>query len=124
MTGPPRDSAPLWSFRSLESCRLQGLGVRRTRTFIVRLCEIDGTRSIIQAMISMAKALDTQVVAEGVEREEQMEVLKEMGCDFLQGFLLSRPIPPLAIPELLNGGHPLLAAPRGFSQAVEEYSGA
>jgi len=89
------------------------------RTFIERLCELDGTRCIVQAMISMAKALDMRVVAEGVEREDQVEVLREMKCDYLQGFLFSRPILPGAIPPLLEGPHPLLADP----SVVEQYNG-
>lgn len=79
------------------------------RTFIERLCAIEGTRSIVQATISMAKALDMRVVAEGVEFEEQLDVLMSMGCDYLQGFLLSRPIPPVAVPRILESSHPLLA---------------
>jgi EAL domain-containing protein (putative c-di-GMP-specific phosphodiesterase class I) len=79
------------------------------RTFTERLCEVDGRRSIVQAMTSMAKALNMRVVAEGVELEEQLEALKEMGCDFLQGFLLSRPVPPSNIPRILEHRHPLLA---------------
>jgi diguanylate cyclase (GGDEF)-like protein/PAS domain S-box-containing protein len=78
------------------------------RTFTERLCEVDGSRSIVQAMISMAKALNMRVVAEGVELEEQLEVLKEMRCDYLQGFLLSRPVPPGNIPRMLEHCHPLL----------------
>jgi diguanylate cyclase (GGDEF)-like protein/PAS domain S-box-containing protein len=78
------------------------------RAFTERLCEADGSRSIVQAMISMAKALNMLVVAEGVESEEQLEVLKEMGCDYLQGFLLSRPVPPRNIPGILEHHHPLL----------------
>jgi diguanylate cyclase (GGDEF)-like protein/PAS domain S-box-containing protein len=94
------------------------------RTFTERLCEVDGSRSIVQAMISMAKALNMRVVAEGVELEEQLEVLKEMGCNYLQGYLLSRPIPPNAIPDVMHGRHPLLADRCGASKLVEEYSGA
>jgi diguanylate cyclase (GGDEF)-like protein/PAS domain S-box-containing protein len=94
------------------------------RTFTDRLCEIDGTRTIVRAMISMAKALNMKVVAEGVELEEQLPVLMEMGCDYLQGFLLSRPILPIAIPEILRRRHPLLACRREFFHAVEGYSGA
>jgi len=78
----------------------------------------------VQAMISMAKALNMRVVAEGVESEEQLGVLKEMGCDYIQGFLLSRPIPPTAIPPLLEGRHPLLAESRQVALLVGEYSGA
>ena len=73
--------------------------------------------------MAMAKALNMRVVAEGVELEEQLEALKEMGCDYLQGFLLSRPIPPVAIPEVINGRHPLLADLRELSSVAEEYGG-
>jgi len=51
------------------------------RTFTERLCAEDGTRSIVEAILSMAKALGMRVVAEGVEQEEQMVMLAEMGCD-------------------------------------------
>ena len=78
------------------------------RTFTERLCEANGARSIVKAIISMAKALKMQVVAEGVEREEQMFELSEMGCDYLQGFLFSRPVAPVDIPNLLKGRHSLL----------------
>jgi len=60
----------------------------------------------------MAKALGMRVVAKGVEREEQMVMLTEMGCDYLQGFLLSRPVEPKEIPRLLEQRHPLLANTR------------
>lgn len=79
------------------------------QTFTGRLCEANGTRSIVQAMISMAKALNMLVVAEGVESEGQLLELREMGCDYLQGFLLSRPVPPAAIPDLIQNPHPLFA---------------
>lgn len=78
------------------------------RAFTERLSAVDGTHSIVQAIISMAKALDMRVVAEGVESEEQLLALKEMGCDYLQGFLLSRPVQSSDIPYLLERRHPLL----------------
>jgi diguanylate cyclase (GGDEF)-like protein/PAS domain S-box-containing protein len=79
------------------------------RTFTERLCETNGARPIVQAIISMAKALKMRVVAEGVEREEQMFELSEMGCDYLQGFLFSRPVAAVDIPNLLKNRHSLLA---------------
>jgi diguanylate cyclase (GGDEF)-like protein/PAS domain S-box-containing protein len=90
------------------------------RTFTERLCAVDGTRSIVQAIISMAKALKMLVVAEGVEREEQMFALKEMGCDYFQGFLLSRPIQPVEIPRLLQYPHPLLQHRHPFISNIRE----
>lgn len=95
------------SLNRLDTLPLDVLKV--DRTFIERLCEVDGTRSIVQAIISMAKALNMRVVAEGVEREEQLSALREMGCDCFQGFLLSRPVRSVDIPRLLERRHPLLA---------------
>ncbi len=44
-------------------------------------------------MISMAKAKGLLVTAEGVETDEQRSALQDFGCDHLQGFLLSKPLP-------------------------------
>ncbi|MDT4850664.1 EAL domain protein [compost metagenome] len=46
---------------------------------------------IIQAIIGMAHTLHLQVVAEGVETREQLDFLRSHRCDFIQGYLLSRP---------------------------------
>ncbi len=53
--------------------------------------ESDG-HVITEAILAMAGSLGLLVVAEGVETEEQFEVLKEKGCDIVQGYLLSRPL--------------------------------
>lgn len=87
------------------------------RAFTERLCAAGGTRSIVQAIISMAKALNLRVVAEGVEQKEEMLLLNEIGCDYLQGFLLSRPVHPNEIPGLLQHRHPLLANLGGNGRA-------
>ncbi|MBD3922237.1 EAL domain-containing protein [Paenibacillus sp. PR3] len=49
--------------------------------------------AIVTAIVAMAKSLKLHVIAEGVETEEQKQILKDMNCDAYQGFLLSRPIP-------------------------------
>jgi EAL domain-containing protein (putative c-di-GMP-specific phosphodiesterase class I) len=54
-------------------------------------------------MVTLAHALRIEVTAEGVETREQMRVLMELGCNTLQGFLLSPPISVPAIEELLRG---------------------
>ena len=46
-----------------------------------------------RAVISLAHALGLEVVAEGVETEQQLEVLRSLECDYAQGFLFSRPVP-------------------------------
>lgn len=50
-------------------------------------------RSIIQAILALAKALDMDVIAEGVETAKQLEVLRQMGCPMVQGYLLGHPMP-------------------------------
>lgn len=60
------------------------------------------SESVCRAIIWMASALNLEVVAEGVETIEQMNVLRNMGCDELQGFLLAEPLPPDALELLLR----------------------
>ena len=49
---------------------------------------------MIEIIIDIAKYLNLPVIAEGVETEEQYLALKELGCDYIQGFIWGRPMPP------------------------------
>ena len=80
------------------------------RSFIGRIGESDGTRALVRAILSLAHGLGLQVVAEGVEREEQAEVLMGMQCDMMQGYLFSPPRAAQDIPALIRLGH----APMGW----------
>ena len=51
------------------------------------------SRAIVQAIISLGRAMDLTVIAEGVETEEQRLYLASLGCHAFQGFLFSRPLP-------------------------------
>ncbi|MBW9260235.1 MAG: EAL domain-containing protein [Candidatus Thiodiazotropha sp. (ex. Lucinisca nassula)] len=57
--------------------------------------------SLVNAILSMGKALELEVIAEGVETEEQLKVLTHLGCEYLQGYYFSKPIPINQIPEIL-----------------------
>ncbi|HIF9230190.1 TPA: putative bifunctional diguanylate cyclase/phosphodiesterase [Photobacterium damselae] len=63
------------------------------RSFISELLIDDANRKIVTAIIAVAKSLCLQLVAEGVEDKQQEALLSEMGCDFAQGFLYTKPIP-------------------------------
>jgi diguanylate cyclase (GGDEF)-like protein/PAS domain S-box-containing protein len=64
------------------------------RSFISR-CDVDGTsRAVTSAIIAMAHSLDIEVIAEGVESEQHVEMLTQMSCDQAQGYFYSRPLKP------------------------------
>ena len=62
------------------------------RSFISDINEDRANRELISAAIAMAHSLNLTVVVEGVERDEQFSYLKELACDYAQGFLLGRPM--------------------------------
>ncbi len=74
------------------------------RSFIKDLPRDAEDAAIAKAIIAMAQSLRLAVVAEGVETSEQLGFLQQHGCDLVQGFLFSRPVPSAEIPNLLTGG--------------------
>jgi diguanylate cyclase (GGDEF)-like protein/PAS domain S-box-containing protein len=66
-------------------------------------------RSIVEAIVGLAHTLNMTVVAEGVETEEQLECLSDLGCDEIQGYLISRPVPIDDFDRFLREGPPDLA---------------
>ena len=72
------------------------------RSFIQDIPTSSQDMEIVQAIILMAHTLHLQVVTEGVETTQQFEFLNQFGCDFIQGYLLSRPVPFEALQEILE----------------------
>ncbi len=72
------------------------------RSFITDLGRHDRSTATVDAVIRLADALDLEVVAEGVEDEQQYEHLRALGCHRIQGFHISRPVPSDAILDLLS----------------------
>ncbi|MEQ1605548.1 MAG: EAL domain-containing protein [Pyrinomonadaceae bacterium] len=66
------------------------------RSFIGRITENAEKREIVHTIVRLAQNLKMQVVAEGVETEEQLEELRRQGCEFGQGYLFSRPMDAVA----------------------------
>ncbi len=76
--------------------------VKIDQAFIRGLLEGNQDAAITRAIIAMAKSLQLKVVAEGVETREQLEFLREHGCDEVQGYLISRPVDATAFRALLE----------------------
>lgn len=67
--------------------------IKIDRSFIKNLKIDDYDIAIVKAIITMGQGLSVRVLAEGVEKKEQMELLKEMKCHYLQGYFFNRPVP-------------------------------
>ena len=67
--------------------------IKIDRSFVSELGKRDDSVAIVRAIISLAKALGIATVAEGVESEDQFVWLRTEGCDEIQGYLISRPMP-------------------------------
>jgi predicted signal transduction protein with EAL and GGDEF domain len=70
-------------------------------SFIRDILSNQDDEAIVTAIIAMAKKLKLQVVAEGVETEEQLIFLRQQKCDMAQGYLISRPVPPEEFEKLM-----------------------
>jgi diguanylate cyclase (GGDEF)-like protein len=80
------------SLSQLYALNLDGLKI--DRAFVLQLGKAPGGAAIVTAIVTMARALDMHVVAEGVETMEQVDILRSLGCHEIQGFLVSKPLPP------------------------------
>ncbi|WP_041659882.1 putative bifunctional diguanylate cyclase/phosphodiesterase [Acaryochloris marina] len=67
-------------------------GIKIDRSFVRDLTESPESKELIRSMIAMADALNLQVVTEGVETLEQLQIMTELGCRYIQGFLFTRPM--------------------------------
>ncbi|HIZ51736.1 MAG TPA: EAL domain-containing protein [Candidatus Pseudomonas excrementavium] len=72
------------------------------RAFICEQDEQPGDTAIVRAIIAMAHSMHLRVVAEGVEKESQLAFLRSQGCDEVQGYLISKPLPADAFTRLLQ----------------------
>ncbi len=78
------------SFNYLKNFPINYLKI--DKSFIADIIEDKDTCSIVKAIIEIAHALKLKVIAEGVENQEQLTTLNELGCDEIQGYLISKPL--------------------------------
>jgi len=68
-------------------------GIKIDRSFVDGLEQDCNKQVMVEVIVSMARLLNLQVIAEGVETEVQRKLLQEGGCRIAQGYLFSRPVP-------------------------------
>lgn len=72
------------------------------KSFIDRICEDNKTFLIVASIIELSKKLGYSVIAEGVENIKQAELLQNIGCDYIQGYYYSKPVPADIAEEILK----------------------
>ncbi|MBZ9634456.1 EAL domain-containing protein [Clostridium sp. FP1] len=77
------------------------LTLKIDKSFIDNITSNEQNKSIINIIIQLAHSMDLKVVAEGVETEEQLSILKEKQCDYIQGYYFSRPLSVIDAEKLL-----------------------
>ncbi len=92
------------------------------RSFVEKIADVDGTRPIVETIMSLAKSLGMQTVAEGVETQAQLKIIRDLNCDLVQGFLFSRPICSADVLKLLRtrGAPAVLPVSSTPGQAVSD----
>lgn len=88
------------SFGSLRAHPADALKI--DRSFIELLASSARDRALVQALIEMTGALGLDVIAEGVETEAQLDVLRALGCRYIQGYIAHRPMPPDELTAILR----------------------
>jgi diguanylate cyclase len=73
--------------------------IKIDRTFVHRIDSDTGNRAIVETIVALGRALEIELIAEGVETEAERACLEALGCGNYQGFLFGRPIP---LPELID----------------------
>ncbi|MBC9249805.1 diguanylate phosphodiesterase [Pseudomonas alcaligenes] len=80
------------------------------RSFMQELSQSNADQQIVQAIVGMAHTLHLKVVAEGVENQAQLDFLRGLECDFIQGFLFSKPLPLEELGRFLSEFQPSAAS--------------
>jgi diguanylate cyclase (GGDEF)-like protein/PAS domain S-box-containing protein len=79
------------SLSYLKRWRVDSLKI--DRSFVRDIATDPSDHAIVSAIVAMARSLNIQVVAEGIESWQQLEILRNMGCSLAQGFLFAKPVP-------------------------------
>lgn len=88
------------SFSYLRSLPIHAIKI--DKSFVDSMLKDKTGNIIVESIVNMVNKLGYETIAEGVEKQEQFDYLKEIGCEYIQGFLLGKPMPGEQIEELLE----------------------
>jgi EAL domain-containing protein (putative c-di-GMP-specific phosphodiesterase class I) len=88
------------SFGYLQKMRVSGLKI--DQAFVTTLCENANNQKIVRSILHLADSMGHETVAEGVEDDGALALLREWGCDYAQGYRLHRPAPPSDLRRFLE----------------------
>jgi EAL domain-containing protein (putative c-di-GMP-specific phosphodiesterase class I) len=110
-------------YSSLHQLHLLPFNVLKIdRSFVARMAGgNEQPMQIVRTIVELARVLEMDVVAEGIETQEQYALLRQLGCKFGQGFLFSRPVPADAISEMLRLPGRILPDPPESEIGAMEY---
>jgi diguanylate cyclase (GGDEF)-like protein len=97
--------------------RLPLSSVKLDRSFLQRATENEDGLSLLATMVQLSHVLKLPVVAEGVETLKELDIVSACGCDFVQGFIFSRPLTPAQLEPLLAANSPWPAEPKAAALA-------
>jgi EAL domain-containing protein (putative c-di-GMP-specific phosphodiesterase class I) len=78
--------------------------IKIDRSFIQEVTENPTTHAIIESLLALGHSLGIQVIAEGVETRAQLDMLQQLRCRYIQGFLLGLPVAATELPRLMAAG--------------------
>ncbi len=76
--------------------------IKIDRSFVSNLGVDPEAEAVIRAIVKLSKALNLNIVAEGVETRAQKNILRSTGCNIIQGYIFSRPVPVDAIDDMMR----------------------
>lgn len=77
--------------------------IKIDRLFVNELINEDSSRALVKSIVTMANSLSIEVLAEGVETEEQETILASLGCNYAQGYYYAKPLPKDEIDKIVTG---------------------
>jgi EAL domain-containing protein (putative c-di-GMP-specific phosphodiesterase class I) len=84
--------------------------IKIDRSYIVKIGEDEEITALVGGLINLLQSLGLEVVAEGVETIQQLDLLRLMDCRLVQGFLLGKPVDSSRVGELVSEGRPIRSA--------------